>query len=103
MTRLPGHNVPYDHVRRIWGDELEDRINESVALAGLLGQMCHYHLDCGGKRVRAILPVWVCMNLGGSANDALDIGAGFELLHNASLVHDDLQDGDRYRRGKPAV
>lgn len=103
MKRSRSHNVSYDHVQGTWGNELEHRINESVAFTGLLGQMCHYHLDCGGKRVRAILPVWVCMNLNGSADDALDVGAGFELLHNASLVHDDLQDGDCYRRGKPAV
>jgi geranylgeranyl pyrophosphate synthase len=65
--------------------------------------MVAYHVGTGGKRMRALLPVWACVNLGGRAKDALDIGAGIELLHNATLVHDDLQDQDRLRRGKPTV
>ena len=30
-------------------------------------------------------------------------GAACELLHNASLIHDDIEDGDRFRRGRPAL
>jgi geranylgeranyl diphosphate synthase, type I len=93
----------YDDVQRRWGDELERRMQDSIEAAGLMGEMCRYTMSSGGKRMRSILPVWVCVNLGGSPDDALDIGAGFEILHNASLVHDDLQDGDRYRRGRPTV
>jgi geranylgeranyl pyrophosphate synthase len=70
---------------------------------GLIGEMVGYHVGTGGKRLRALLPVWVCVNLGSQPEEALDIGAGLELLHNATLVHDDLQDGDRYRRGHPTV
>jgi geranylgeranyl pyrophosphate synthase len=65
--------------------------------------MLSYQLASRGKRIRALLPVWGAANLGGCPEDALDVGVGLELLHNATLVHDDLQDGDRYRRGVPTV
>jgi len=44
-----------------------------------------------------------CHALGGYAEDAIDWAAAVELLHNASLIHDDIQDGDRTRRGEPAL
>ena len=43
------------------------------------------------------------IQLGLPQSDVLAIAATVELLHNASLVHDDLQDGDAYRRGHMAV
>ncbi|EYF08699.1 isoprenyl diphosphate synthase/Farnesyl pyrophosphate synthetase [Chondromyces apiculatus DSM 436] len=83
--------------------EIERRMLQTVATTGLVREMIRYHLATGGKRVRALLPVWVCENLGGDGEAALDLGAGLELLHNATLVHDDLQDGDTHRRGHPTV
>jgi geranylgeranyl pyrophosphate synthase len=66
-------------------------------------RMVHEHLGAGGKRLRARLAIAACQALGGRAEDAVDWAAAVELLHNASLVHDDIQDGDRTRRGKPAL
>ena len=62
-----------------------------------------YHLGSGGLRVRAHLGLYASLALGLSKNDAVTIAATAELLHNASLVHDDLQDRDPFRRGVPAV
>jgi len=62
-----------------------------------------YHLSAGGARVRAQIGLEAANALGLSATAALACAAAPELLHNASLVHDDLQDGDAVRRGKPAV
>lgn len=61
------------------------------------------HLETGGKRLRARLALASCEALGGYAEDAVHWAAAVELLHNASLVHDDIQDGDATRRGKPAL
>lgn len=61
------------------------------------------HLASGGHRVRAGLGLAAGLRLGLSRNDSLIIGAAAELLHNASLVHDDLQDGAMLRRGVPTV
>lgn len=92
-----------DDIRRQWLPEIERRIAASCPGPGLVASMGRYHLATGGKRLRALLPLWVCENLGGDAADALEFGVGLELLHNATLVHDDIQDGDTHRRGKPTV
>jgi len=62
-----------------------------------------YHLEAGGQRVRAKLALHACQCLGIKTEDAVRIAAAVELLHNASLVHDDLQDDEKIRRGLPTV
>jgi len=62
-----------------------------------------YHLAAGGSRVRAQLGLDAANALGLSPTTVLACAAAPELLHNASLVHDDLQDGDAMRRNKRAV
>ncbi|XXX81531.1 polyprenyl synthetase family protein [Sorangium sp. So ce134] len=101
--RSPTSMRSYEDIRQRYAGEIERRLLESQAGAGLIGEMISYHLSTGGKRIRAMLPIWICENLGGPAEDAIDLGVGLELLHNATLVHDDLQDGDTHRRGRPAV
>lgn len=102
-SSAPPLPLTFDEVLRRYGGAIERLVLESNGAGGLLGEMIDYHLATGGKRMRALLPVWVCVNLGGTAEAALELGAGLELLHNATLVHDDLQDGDTHRRGRPAV
>lgn len=67
------------------------------------GAMVQEHLATGGKRVRARLALCSTAALGGSRHAAIPWAAAVELLHNATLVHDDLQDGDRMRRGRPTL
>ena len=62
-----------------------------------------YHLQSGGKRVRAQLALRAGLALGLTPADSIAIAACVELLHNASLVHDDLQDRDKTRRGVETV
>lgn len=61
------------------------------------------HLASGGKRLRARLGLAAAEALGSLAARAVGWAAACELLHNATLVHDDLQDGDRVRRGRPTT
>lgn len=61
------------------------------------------HFDAGGQRVRARLALRAGEALGLTQADSVVIGATVELLHNASLVHDDLQDRERIRRGTQTV
>ena len=68
-----------------------------------MSDMVHYHMDCGGKRLRPVIVLQAVSALGGNSEDALPFAAGLELLHNATLVHDDYQDGDKVRRGLPTV
>lgn len=73
--------------------------NSNQAAASVAAQ----HLQCGGRRVRARLALTASLALGVPAADAIAVAAASELLHNASLVHDDLQDRDETRRGAPTV
>lgn len=56
-----------------------------------------------GKRIRPLLCLLVCKELSGDARPALPFAAAIELMHNFCLVHDDIEDGDEMRRGRPAV
>ncbi|MDR2608962.1 MAG: polyprenyl synthetase family protein [Treponema sp.] len=59
-------------------------------------------LDRGGKRWRPLLQTLVCESLGGG-EAALPLTPLTEFCHNASLIHDDIEDSSDERRGKPAV
>jgi geranylgeranyl diphosphate synthase type I len=56
-----------------------------------------------GKRVRPLILLMVTQALGGDVTAALPAAAAIELLHNAALVFDDIQDQGSLRRGRPAV
>lgn len=84
--------------------EVEALMLELVLLdTGETGSAAAYHLSAGGSRVRAELALYAGRALALPSRGAVAIAAACELLHNASLVHDDLQDRDINRRGKPAV
>jgi len=59
-------------------------------------------LSRGGKRWRPLLMVLVCEALGGG-DAALSLAPLVELSHNATLIHDDIEDNSDERRGKPAA
>lgn len=56
-----------------------------------------------GKRLRPLFVLQVCQAMVGNWQDALPAAASVELLHNFSLIHDDIQDGSETRRGKDTV
>ncbi|HEV2908368.1 MAG TPA: polyprenyl synthetase family protein, partial [Candidatus Eremiobacteraceae bacterium] len=56
-----------------------------------------------GKRLRPRLVLAAASALGADLEDALPACAAIELLHNYSLIHDDIEDGDRLRHGRPTV
>lgn len=62
-----------------------------------------YLLGAGGKRLRAVLVLLACEAVGGKASAAMDAACAIELLHNFTLVHDDIMDKSDLRRGVPTV
>ncbi len=60
-------------------------------------------LASGGKRVRPTLGLLIGNMLGGEEERLVTLGAAVELLHTATLVHDDLIDGSLLRRGMPTL
>lgn len=76
--------------------------------------MMHYHMGWvdeqfrpvslnGGKRIRPLACLLCCAAAGGEWRQALPAGAAIEILHNFSLVHDDIEDASPTRRGRPTV
>jgi len=53
----------------------------------------------GGKRMRPSMVVAACRAVGGDASKAVPMAVAIEYIHNFTLIHDDLMDGDEMRRG----
>ena len=88
--------------------ELVEAYLDELALTPELGQLAEpmrYALAGGGKRIRPVLTIATGEALGREPDELLPAGAAVELVHNFSLVHDDLPalDDDQVRRGRPSA
>jgi geranylgeranyl diphosphate synthase type I len=101
--RLNGMNAALD--REL--SRLAQRVGSSQS--ALLTEMVQHHLglrklrDQRGKRLRANLVLLTCEAFGRRYADAIWAAVAIELVHNFSLVFDDVQDRDEMRRGRPSV
>ena len=59
--------------------------------------------EAGGKRIRPLLVLLSSSAAGGNWHLALPAAAAVEMVHNFSLIHDDIQDRSDFRRGRPTV
>jgi geranylgeranyl diphosphate synthase type II len=98
LAILSGHYFQLfeDHLARLLdakSDGVPERLRESMA----------YSLLAGGKRLRPILCLAAAERCGVGPEKALPMAVAIELIHTASLIHDDLpcMDNDDLRRGKP--
>lgn len=84
---------------------IEKEIEKAIPRHGIenLNDAIWYHLGTGGKRIRPVLAILTCEALGGDVKKILPFAAACEILHNWLLIHDDIEDGDRVRRDRPAV
>lgn len=57
----------------------------------------------GGKRMRPAMAVACCKAVGGDGSKAVPLAVAIEYIHNFTLIHDDLMDGDAVRRGMPTI
>jgi geranylgeranyl diphosphate synthase, type II len=62
-----------------------------------------YVLQGGGKRIRPLLVLLSCESVGGNHKHALHASVAMEILHNFTLVHDDIMDNATARRGRATV
>ena len=87
--------------------EAVDKVMDTVtdrAENPLLREMCQYVLSNHGKRVRPALSLLAFHALGGQdPAKAVDVGAAIEIIHNATLIHDDINDSGEVRRGAKAL
>lgn len=96
---------------------IEEALLHGVRLAnrevlGGMQQMIAYHMgwegegagpEARGKRIRPHLVLFSCNAAGGNWKDALPAATAVELIHNFSLIHDDIEDNSPLRRGRPTV
>src|SRR6266702_1813562 len=84
---------------------VEARIRESiVSEEPLLHDIASYVIEAGGKRIRPTVTLLAFQALGGpDASQAIDLAAALEMIHSATLIHDDINDGGEMRRGRPAA
>jgi geranylgeranyl diphosphate synthase, type II len=84
---------------------IEDKLltfTTKVSPVGIYEPM-KYILDGGGKRIRPMLLILCCEAVGGKADDALNAATAIEILHNFTLVHDDIMDNADTRRGRETI
>lgn len=110
MIKLRNVLTPYATQVETEMQRLIPTLNEHRPFFGQI----HYHLGwananydpekhAGGKRVRAAFCLMVCEAFTGSIERALSAAAATEFLHEFTLIHDDIQDGDRSRRHRPTL
>jgi geranylgeranyl diphosphate synthase, type I len=94
--------------------ELRRRVPSPPAGPSLLYGMLHYHLGWVdgdfrpvtvdvGKRIRPTMLLLATEAQSGAWEQALPAAAAVELLHNFTLIHDDIEDRDEFRRGRPTL
>ena len=106
-----------DHFAR-WLPHVEDEMKRIIGVADETYRafygMIHYHFGwvdanftsasaSAGKRIRPMVCLLTCEAAGGDPLHALPAAAAVELLHNFSLIHDDVEDRSELRRGRPTL
>lgn len=81
---------------------VERRLEETIlSREARLGEISHYLISGGGKRIRPLVALMIFRACGGQeSRDIVDIAAALELIHSATLLHDDIIDGGHVRRGR---
>jgi octaprenyl-diphosphate synthase len=103
MAQLLAESSPADLVRSEL-EQVERALEEaSVSEIEVLQEAARHILSAGGKRVRPQLALLTTQATGGSLARAVPLAAACELVHTATLVHDDSVDESDSRRGRMAV
>lgn len=80
-----------------------DSANTNEPEFNLCAEALDYHFLSPGQKVRAKICLDACIKFNIHHEDMVILAAVAELLHNASLIHDDIQDNDEIRRGQATV
>lgn len=96
MSLYPQISEDLSEVERVMSETLG---KEDPRVYGMLSPF----ITRGGKRIRPALCILCCRACGGKAGDAVGPAAIIELFHNFTLIHDDIEDGSRFRRGEPTL
>ena len=104
---VEAHAPNQDAVAALVSDEMlavEARLAERMESAiGTIPQVGSHLLGAGGKRLRPLLAVLAARATGAPPEHGVAVGCAAELIHTATLYHDDVVDDGRVRRGRPAA
>jgi octaprenyl-diphosphate synthase len=96
--------MPLDSIRSLVQNDLEatDKFifTELQSHIPLINELVQYILNCGGKRIRPLLVLLSARACNHTGNQHLDLAAAIELIHTATLLHDDVIDNSNLRRGR---
>ena len=85
-------------------NELENNLSSSVSSEiELATEVSSYLVNSGGKRIRPAICILVAKAFDYSGNDLIRLASSIELLHTATLIHDDVVDESLMRRGKESI
>ena len=85
-------------------EQLENTLVESICSdIELATKVSGYIVKSGGKRIRPAICILVAKTLGYSKPDLIRLASSIELLHTATLIHDDVVDESLVRRGKESI
>jgi geranylgeranyl diphosphate synthase type I len=108
---------PQEDIIQIYLTAIEEELQDAVKRTSQSGNtqlydMLAYHMgwldkpinsEAHGKRLRPLLVLLTCSAAGGDWKHALPAAAAVELVHNFSLIHDDIEDRSPIRRGRPTI
>ena len=97
-TSLSQNNKYFEDLRFV-----EDKMKDLLCDDSWMGHCAKYQLQSGGKRFRALLALITADIFKLDKKSAIYAAVCCEFIHNASLIHDDLQDRDLLRRGLPTI
>lgn len=97
----------FEEIQSLLAPELSQMnviIGETLATPNaLMNQVVTGYLQTKGKQIRPLLVIMAAKFFGGVTEDTLYAAAALEMLHNASLIHDDVVDETPLRRGLPTI
>ena len=80
--------------------QLEDTLSSSISSdINLATEVSQYVVGSGGKRIRPVICILVAKMLNYKGSELIKLAGSIELLHTATLIHDDVVDDSNYRRG----
>jgi geranylgeranyl diphosphate synthase type I len=88
-----------------WANLVNPKIKEilNISVDKKTKDLLNYQISTGGKRLRPALAIIACLNCGGKIKNILYPAAALEILHNCTLLYDDIIDESYLRRGKPTT
>jgi len=84
--------------------QLEDTLSSSISSdISLATEVTHHVVSSGGKRIRPVICILVAKMLNYKGSELIKLASSIELLHTATLIHDDVVDQSLTRRGKESI